>query len=126
MKNLLKLTVLVITLVFASCSDNEDDIETVNTYAKITVKKEGEVKSGITVCMFKTETSSLFTPFFADKKVITESNGTATFNLQEVYDLNIVDTQTTFYFGVFEDDILLGKTALTIEKEQTKTAEINY
>lgn len=126
MKKMLFLFVSIPLILFTSCSDDEDDTNTVNSYAKITVKQEGKVKSGITVCMFKTEESSFFTPFYADKKVITESNGTATFNLQEVYDLNIIDSQTTLYFGVFDDKTILGKTALTIEKGQTKTAEINY
>ncbi|WP_233862726.1 hypothetical protein [Tenacibaculum piscium] len=126
MKKMLFLFVSIPLILFTSCSDDEDDTNTVNSYAKITVKQEGKVKSGITVCMFKKEESSFFTPFYADKKVITESNGTATFNLQEVYDLNIIDSQTTLYFGVFDDKTILGKTALTIEKGQTKTAEINY
>lgn len=126
MKKMLFLFVSIPLILFTSCSDDEDDTKTVNSYAKITVKQEGKVKSGITVYMFKTEESSFFTPFYADKKVITESNGTATFNLQEVYDLNIIDSQTTLYFGVFNDKTILGKTALTIKKGQTKTAEINY
>ena len=77
--------------------------------------------------MFKSEhgpNTEFFKPFFADKQSITESNGVATFELQEVYDLEVIDTQTTLYFAVFNGDRILGQSALTIKAGETKNIEI--
>ncbi len=113
-----------------SCSD-DDNIS--STMVKIKVTKMGKVASGVTVCLFDSHSgpgSSFFTPFHAKKKVVTESNGVASFDLQEVHDLNIIDKQTTFYFGVFKGEDtnpqILGKTAVTIKKGETKEGSINF
>ncbi len=117
-----------------SCSDDDDNTSsTTSTIVKIKVTKAGKVASGVTVCLFDSDSgpgTPFFTPFSAKKKVVTESNGIASFNLQEVYDLNVIDKQTTFYFGVFEgkdtDPVVLGKTAVTIKKGDTKEGSINF
>ncbi|MBU1577813.1 MAG: hypothetical protein KJ754_00130, partial [Bacteroidetes bacterium] len=124
MKKFLSVVVLTVltTFLLSSCS-KEDEF---NAVAKITVKENGSLKSGVSVHMFdhrKGPGTSFFIPFFADKVVVTEADGIATFNLQEVFDLEVIDTQTTFYFAVFDlDDNVLGNTGLTIEKGQTKAA----
>jgi|SRR6056297_1399256 len=128
MKKLLTFTLLSVLLsgMFFSC-DKEEDID---TYVKITVNESGQIESGVSVYMFdenKGPGTSFFTPFHSDKTVVTESNGVATFNLQDTYDLDDSDSQTTLYFGVFDtNNNGLGSTAITIEKGQTKTATINY
>ncbi len=128
MKKLLTFTLLSVLLsgMFISC-DKEEDID---TYVKITVNESGQIESGVSVHMFdenKGPGTSFFTPFHSDKTVVTESNGVATFNLQDTYDLDVSDSQTTLYFGVFDtNNNVLGSTAITIEKGQTKTATINY
>lgn len=121
------LTPLFLTL--NSCSDSDNEPNGTNAFAEITVKENSENKAGVTVHMFDENSgpdSSFFTSFYSKKTVITEGNGKATFNLQETFDLDIIDTQTTLYFAVFDGDTLLGKTALTIEKGETKSATINY
>ena len=119
------LTVLFLGI-FISC-DKDDDID---TFAKITVKESGQSQATIPVYLFgdhKGPNTSFFTPFHSDKTVVTESDGVATFNLQDVYDLDVINSQTTLYFGVFDNnDNILDHTAITIEKGQTKTAIISY
>ncbi len=125
MKKLLFMFVALSTVLFTSCDDDEE----VSSTVEITVKKNGEIQTGVTVCMFSSEKgydTYFFNPMFADKKVVTEGSGVASFELQEVYDLDVIDTQTTLYFAVFKGNKVLGKTALTIKKGENKTAVINY
>ncbi len=121
----LQFIVFVLLSVFFCTACDDDNL--VSSYVKITVKENGYKKSGVTVCMFdsrKGDDTNFFQPFFADKKVVTEQDGVATFKLEKFFDINRV--QTTLYFVVFKDKRILGKTALTIEKGETKTAEIRY
>jgi len=128
MKNFLTFTLLTILFsgFFVSCEEDED----INTFAKITVKESGQTQSGISVYIFEEDegpNTSFFKPFHSDKTVVTESDGVATFNLQDTYDLDVIDSQTTLYFGVFgSNDNALGSTAITIEKGETKSATIDY
>ena len=128
-KNTIYLIISLFLLSLTSCSD-DDDSNSVSSKAEITVNENGNPKSGITVYMFDSNqgpNTDFFEPFFSNKTVITESDGKATFNLQETFDLNEIDTQTTLYFGVFdENDLPLGDTAITIEKGETRSATINY
>ncbi len=119
---LLFCSVLIFSL--NSCEKEDDNV---SSYAKITVKKQGKVQSGVTVYMFSSESKEvgIFSAFSADKQVVTDADGVATFELQDVYDLNTIDSQTTLYFAVFKGDIVLGQTAITIKKDETKTATIN-
>lgn len=114
-----------LVLITSSC-DKDDNV---SAFAKIEVKQGGVAQSGVTVYMFTEQTgptSSFFKPLHSSKSVVTESNGIATFELQETFDLNTIDTQTTLYFGVFgQNDIVLGSTALTIKEGETKAVTIN-
>lgn len=124
-KNLLILTLVIIA--FIGCKKEED--KKVDTFVKITITDNGSSKSGVSVYMFsdtKGPSTAFFKPFHSDKTIITDNNGVATFNLKETFDLEIIDSQTTLYFGVFDvNDNILGQTALTIEKEQTISKTIN-
>lgn len=130
MKRAKLLTLLLASFLFIGLTSCDKDEDIVGATAKIKVTESGSIKSGISVCMFseqKGPSTSFFTPFHADKKVITESDGIATFNLQKTFDLEIIDSQTTLYFGVFDDDDTeLGRTAMTIEIGETKSATISY
>ena len=110
-----------------SCSD--DDSNSSVSEAEIQVLEDGSAKSGVTVHMFNSNqgpNTNFFQPSFSNKTVITESDGVAVFKLQETFDLEVIDEQTTLYFGVFdENDVPLGNTAITIEKGRTKTSTIN-
>ncbi len=87
-------------------------------------------QSGVTVCMFserKGPGTSFFEPFFANKRVITEDNGIAYFELSST-DLDFTDSQTTVYFGVFagsdHDAVVLGTGAVTVKDGETKIVHI--
>lgn len=96
--------------------------------AQVNVKvlKNGQPSNGTTVYLFDSESgpsSSLFKPFYSFKSVVTE-NGVAPFELKEI-DLNI-DSQTTFYFAVFDkNEKLLAYQGVTVKKGETKTITIN-
>ncbi|MDY3547726.1 hypothetical protein PG291_03820 [Riemerella anatipestifer] len=129
-KFLLFIFVCSLGMCLFSCNRDDDKEAKTETKALITVKKNGVLQAATTVYMFKTgkgPNSSFFTPFHADKQVVTDKGGTATFELLDSFDLNIIDTQTTFYFAVFDgNEKLLGKTAITLKKGETKSSEISY
>lgn len=130
MKNLFKLAIVGTLILLSLVSCKKDEEESVNTYAKITVLKSGQSQAGVTVYMFDDHegpNTSFFEPLFAEKSVVTESNGVATFLLLPTFDLNVIDPQTTLYYGVFdENDNVLGSAAITIQEGQTKSATITY
>ncbi len=111
-------------LLFSLNSCKKDE-EKATTIANITVKKNGKAKSGITVYLFKRTAPTFFKPIYASKDVVTDSEGIASFELQEVVDLEVIDNQTTLYFAVFNKETPIGQTALTIKKGETKSATIN-
>ena len=127
MKKIFSISILLVsTFIIFLSSCTKDTAATV----KITVKESGVEQAGITVYMFDSNqapNTGFFEPFFSDKSVVTNSKGVATFNLQDAIDLEIIVSQTTLYFGVFDDDNSeLGRTSLTIVKGETKSATINY
>lgn len=132
MKKILLLILTLFSLIISSCSsdDSENDDTIQLTVAEIKVLDSFQLSSGVAVHMFKDNkgpSTNFFKPIFSNKTVVTELNGVAKFKLEDVFDLNAIDKQTTLYFGVFDtEEKVLGFTALTIEKGQTKTATINY
>jgi len=124
MKRILLFTLLLSQFLIA-CDKDE-----VNTFVEVSVKESSNLQSGVSVYMFsdrKGPNTAFFTPFHSDRTVITEANGIATFSLQETFDLEVIDSQTTIYFGVFEsNDQLKGSSAVTIEKGQTKSIVLEY
>lgn len=122
-KGLLVISLItIICLMFTACDKDEW-----SATAKVQVTQNGLAKSGETVYMFKSSNgpnANFYKPFFADNQSVTKSDGVATFELQEVYYLELIDEQTTLYFGVFDGEAVLGQTALTIKKGETKTVNI--
>lgn len=121
-KILLILLTVVFGLSFTSCEGNGG-----KTTVEIQVMKSNMPQSGMSVCMFD-ETKwkmDIRTPLFANKTVITDASGVATFEIGEM-DLVIIDSQTTLYFATFKDDteVIAGKTAVTIKQGETKQATI--
>lgn len=127
MRNLFFLSfIALITLSVLNSCDKDDE----NTVVKVKVYNGGTLSSGITVYMFDANsgpTTSFFSTTYADKSVISDSDGIATFNLQDTFDLDVIDSQTTLYFGVFNSNYeAAGYSGVTIENNQTKTISINY
>lgn len=113
-----------------SCRKDGDGISiNTKTTSQVNVKvlKNGRPSNGTTVYLFDAKRgphSSFFTPFHSFKSVVTE-NGIAPFEFKKI-DLNVIDSQTTFYFAVFdENEELLAYQGVTIKKGETKTITIN-
>lgn len=125
LRSTLLLVILSVLLVHLSACEEDDP-----TTAEILVEVGGEPTAGISVHMFDDETgptSSFFSPFFAQRVVVTDADGVARFDLREVFDLAVLDDQTTLYFGVFDaSEAVLGQTGLTISEGETKSATISY
>lgn len=127
MKNKITLLFLVLsTMLFTSC-DNDDD--NIGATAEITVFENGTPQSGVTVHMFRSNqgpNSNFFRPFYSNRSVVTDSDGKAVFLLRETFDLEIVNPQTTIYFGVFgPNDQALGHTGVTVQIGENVSANIN-
>ena len=122
----LLVALFALVLLTGACKKDKDIVK---AYAKVEVKQRGIIKAGIPVYMFTENTgphTAFFSSFFAKKTVISDADGVATFELQDVFDLELISTQTTLYFGVFgNDDIILGSVGLTIKKGETKMVTIN-
>jgi hypothetical protein len=119
------IALLTVSISFSGCKKEEKEK---GATAKVLVTEKGQPKTGVTVYMFNKNQgpgTSFFTPFYAKRQSITESDGVATFELQDTFDLENIDTQTTLYFGVFSNDRVLGQTAMTIKKGETKTVTIS-
>lgn len=127
-----KFTLLFLTLSlgFITTSCDKDNENQINATVNIKVVENGAPKSGVTVCMFPDNMgpeTDFFKPLHAKKKVISQNNGIATFELKEIFDLEIINNQTTLYFAVFNNNNqILGQTATTIKKDETKSETINY
>lgn len=121
-KILLILLTVVFGLSFTSC-------EGIGGKATVEVQviKSNMPQSGMSVYMFDNTkwTMDIREPLFANKTVITDASGIATFELGDM-DLVILDSQTTLYFATFKDgtEIMTGQTAVTIKKGETKQATI--
>ena len=121
-KILLILLTVVFGLSFTSCEGNGG-----KTTVEVQVIKSNMPQSGMSVCMFD-ETKwkmDIRKPLFANKTVITDASGVATFEIGEL-DLVIIDSQTTLYFATFKDEteVITGQTAVTIKQGETKQATI--
>ncbi|SDE04479.1 hypothetical protein [Riemerella columbipharyngis] len=132
MRKFILFTILMVFLggVVTSCrKDDDKKSNSTTTEAKIKVVQNGKVKQGVTVYMFDANAGPntvFFKPIHSDRSVVTEADGVATFKLQDVYDLEVIDKQTTIYFGVFSGNNVLGYTAVTIEKGQIKSAGLKF
>jgi len=123
----LLISILALFIVFASCKKDEEEDDIVSSKISIIIKNQsGEKQKGIIVYMFDKPISSPFgnDPLFSKREVVTNSEGIATFELRETFDLEIINTQTTFYFVVFDElneNVILGHTAVTIKEGETKS-----
>jgi len=85
-------------------------------------------QKGMTVYMFKDNKITSDTKIAdADKQVITNDEGVAIFSLN-LLDLNIIESQTSLYFGVFlkigDEELVYGSAAVTVKKGDEKEVDI--
>ena len=119
-KGLIFAALALVIMMFSSCQPATK--ATVN----VTVTKAGEPQAGVVVYMFNEDywEEALTDPFDATKKVVTEEDGVAVFNLN-VLELEIIDSQTTLYFAVFDEyEEIRGYTAVTVKKGDNKRIEL--
>lgn len=123
-KFLMILAAVVLSLSLTSCGDKKSSA----TVKVKVVNALGAPQSAETVYMFdatKWNQESFRDPFHANKQAVTESDGVATFELRETFDLDVIDSQTALYFATFDKDKkITGETAVTIKKGETKEATI--
>ena len=123
-----KFIVILLTTVFGlslnSCNPFTDSKAIVN----VKVTKAGVAQEGISVYMFTSskwnQTDKRY-PTYCSKQIITDSEGVAMFDLATM-DLELTETQSTFYFATFDKDgkKITGKTACTIKKGETVDKEL--
>ena len=110
----------------SSCSKDEDSNATI--IIKV-VDKYGEPKPQTLVYMFNSSAKGQFNsdPFFASRKVVTEENGEARFELKDVNDLNPVVEQETFHFCVYNksETAYLGNIYVTVKDGEVKEATMH-
>ena len=132
MKKTLKLFALLplfcgLLLTTACNKDDDKKEQDVETVAKIIVMERGIARPTATVHMFKGNMgpgTSFFDPLFSHRQSVTGSDGTATFTLRDVFDLEIGGMETAFHFAVFIGNMGYY-TSIAIKKGETKTAIIN-
>jgi hypothetical protein len=118
------IALLAMFLGFSSCEKEE---ETVSSKVEITVKDgSGNLVANETVYMFKEPATETFgnNPIYANKNCITNDSGVATFELQDVFDLDPISTQTSLYFTIFSkisgtSYIVKSTVGVTIKKGET-------
>ena len=126
-KILIVMLAAVLGLSLTGCQSNGKNDATVKVKV---VDLLGLPQSGETVYMFNAQKwdqgESFREVIFKDKSAVTDNNGVATFELQETFDLEIIDSQTTLYFATFGNDgkTIKGQTAVTVKKGETKEATI--
>lgn len=130
MKKLLLLSLsIVTTLVFISCSSDDDDAPILGANIQVTVKNIlGIPQKGTTVYMYKDKAvDPNIKRADADKQVVTDENGVATFILNFT-ELNILEAQTSLYFAVFytigDSEGVKGTSAVTIKRDEEKQLEL--
>ncbi|MBN2614748.1 MAG: hypothetical protein JXR71_03570 [Bacteroidales bacterium] len=103
----MKKTMYLIALmaIFVGLTGCEKKDGTVSSKVEIAVNDlSGAPVANETVYMFTDPSTETFgsKPIYAAKTSVTDENGVAGFDLQEVFDLDPVSTQTTLYFTILK------------------------
>lgn len=128
MKKLLFFIALIVSFAFISCS-SDDDVSGGNdkgAVVDVKVTNGNRPASNVTVYLFDSAhgpQTDFFDTFYAKRNVVTNSDGVATFELQDTFDLDIIDSQTTFYFAVSNGNSL-KYAGVTVKKGERKSVNI--
>ena len=114
-KGLIFAALALVMTMFCSCG-----LTATKATVSITVKNQLGIKQpGVVVYMYDADewtALDLLLPSVASKRVVTNDEGIADFNLSTM-DLDVIDSQTTVYFAVFDAyDNVRGYTAVTVKK----------
>lgn len=131
MKKLLFLSIIIlISIGFMSCGNDDDDAPALGANVQVTVKNLiGTIQPNTTVYLYKdTEVDSSTKSTDADKHVVTNEDGVASFSLNFT-ELNIFESKTTLSFAVFYEVggvefIAPGSESVTVKRNDEKTLNL--
>ena len=122
--------IAILSIGFMSCGADDDDAPALGANVQVIVKNlVGTIHSNTIVYLYKdTEVDSSTQSVDADKHVITDQNGVATFNLIFT-ELNLFESKTTLSFAVFYEVggvefIAPGSTSVTVKRNDEKKIEL--
>jgi hypothetical protein len=121
---------LLISIGFTSCGNDDDDAPALGANVQVTVKNIiGTVQPNTTVYLYKDKVVSGSTKSSdADKQAVTNANGIATFSLNFT-ELNIFESKTELSFAVFykvggAEFVAPGSTSVTVKRNDEKKIDL--
>ena len=123
-KGLIFAALALVVVTFRSCIKSTRSTVSVTVEDVLGVKQTEKVVYMFTLKVWDEKASNPL-PADAKKKVVTDRDGVAVFELSSL-DLEFVDSQTTVYFAVFADDAktILGAKPITIKSGDHRTLTI--
>ena len=123
-KSLFFAALALVVFTFSSCLKSTKSTVSVTVENELGVKQPDKVVYMFTLKVWD-EKAATRQPTDAKKKVVTDRDGIAVFELSSL-DLEFVDSQTTVYFAVFADDAktILGAKPITIKSGDHKPLTI--
>jgi len=112
-KYLMIIMVAVLGMTMTSCLTKTKATVDVQVVDILGVPQDGQV-----VCMFTNDDWDEYTrvPADASKRVVTDANGVASFNIQGIY-FDVLDKTATLYFAIFDgDDKCVDYKAITVRQ----------
>ena len=122
---------VLIAFVFTlnSCSKDEDDAPFLGVKVFVTVKNiVGSPQKNTTVYLYKDqEITNQTKPSDAKNQAVTNDQGVAEFSLN-LSELNILESQTSLYFGVFytigDQSVSAGSGGVTVKRGDSKNIDL--
>ena len=122
--------IALVSIGFMSCGNDDDDAPILGANVQVIVKNMiGTPQTNTTVYLYKdTEISSSTESSKANKHIMTDENGVATFNLNFT-ELNIFEAKTSLSFAVFykvgdAEFVAPGSTSITVKRKDKKKIEL--
>lgn len=121
-KGLIFAALALVVFMFSSCA-----LTATKATVSVKVTKQNVAQPNVVVYMYDADewaALDLLLPSAASKQVVTDEEGIADFNLNAM-DLEIIDSQTTVYFAVFDDlGNVRGYVPVTVKKGDNKRVEL--
>lgn len=121
-KGLIFAALALVVFMFSSCA-----LTATKATVSVKVTKQDVAQPNVVVYMYDSDAWTaldLLLPSSASKEVVTDGEGIADFNLSTL-DLDVIDSQTTLYFAVFDDlGNVRGYIPVTVRKGDNKRVEL--
>lgn len=122
--------IALVSIGFMSCGNDDNDAPVLGANVQVVVKNMiGTPQTNTTVYLYKdTEINSSTESSKANKHIVTDENGVATFNLNFT-ELNIFEAKTSLSFAVFYkvgdvEFVAPGSTSVTVKRNDEKKIEL--